>query len=357
MPYRPGHISRRLFLAGASVGLAGLHGLSSKALAASPPSREMVEGLLSRHRVPAVSVAAFERGELAFAAAYGEMRANGDAAAAQTRFQAASISKTANALCVMTLVRDGKLGLDDPVNRHLAGWQLKGKGADDVTVGMLLSHTGGTTVHGFDGYERDSFIPKLPSILKGVSPANSAPITVDSTPGRKFRYSGGGIVVLQKLVGDVAEGDYADIVAERVLRPLAMSNSSMKQPFTPPAGKLASGHDANGAPVHMDYHIYPELAAAGLWTTPTDIARMLMEIVEPREGILPRKLARQMMRPVKGGAGLGVFVSGDGTINHSGVNWGFRAIYVADPKRRRGTVVMSNGENGEALNSQILKRT
>jgi CubicO group peptidase (beta-lactamase class C family) len=359
MPQWPKYPSRRIFIVGASAGLAGLcNGHALAVHAASPLPRDRIERLLRQHRVPGVSFATFEHGEIALAAAYGKMRSGGDLVTPHTRFQAASLSKTANALCVMTLVRDGKLGLDDTVNQYLIGWQLTGKGADSVTVRMLLSHTGGTTVHGFDGYKRDAIVPSLLQILKGVAPANSGPVMVDNPPGRKFCYSGGGIVVLQKLVGDVAGGSYDDIVDERVLRPLTMSNSSMRQP--PLARNLASGHTSGGEPVYMDYHIYPELAAAGLWTTPSDVARMVMAIVESasggREDILPKKLARQMMVPVKSGAGLGVFVDGAGRIKHEGVNLGFRAIFVADPKQRRGKVIMSNGEDGKALNNQILER-
>lgn len=119
MSWCQGRMSRRQVLARASAGLASL---VSPAWAAKQPSSDKVEALLRQYRVPAVSLATFERGEIIVAAAYGEARARGNPATPQTRFQAASISKTANALCVMTLVRDGKLALDDPVNRHLFGW-------------------------------------------------------------------------------------------------------------------------------------------------------------------------------------------------------------------------------------------
>lgn len=354
---RSGYLSRRGLLMGASaLGMSALPGTAS----ARGLPKDKVDALLRKHRVPAVSVAVFERGQLVLQEAYGQLKAGGDAATPRTRFQAASISKTANALCVMSLVRDGKVSLDDPVNKHLFGWQLPGKGADAVTVRMLLSHTGGTTVHGFAGYARDGFFPSLPQILNGVAPANSAPVVVDSPPGRKFRYSGGGTIVLQKLVCDIEADDYENIVAWRVFAPLGMSHSSMKQPPTPPPGESASGHTYKGETVHLDYNLYPEMAAAGLWTTPGDIARMLMAIVDSAageaNGFLPKALARRMMTPVKSGAGLGMFIDGAGRINHSGVNWGFRAIYTADPKKHRGIVVMSNGENGEAVNNQLLKR-
>lgn len=358
---RLGRVSRRGFLVGGPAWMGSMSlGALSPAAAAKPPARGDVEALLRKYRVPAVSVAAFEGNEITLEAAYGHQKAGGDPATPETRFQAASISKTANALCVLSLVRDGKLDLDEPVNRRLTSWRLTGEGADKVTPRMLLSHTGGTTVHGFAGYERDDVIPTVIDILNGRGAANSQSVVVDAPPGRKFRYSGGGITILQRMVLDIETGSYHDIVAQRVLQPLGMSNSSMQQPRQPLSGKLAFGHTDKGETVRMDYHIYPEMAAAGLWTTPGDLARMLMALVGAVAGqdgaFLPKKLARQMITPVRSGAGLGVFIDNAGMINHSGVNWGFRAIYVANPRKRRGKIVMSNGENGEALNKEMLKR-
>ena len=140
---------------------------------------------------------------------------------------------------------------------------------------MLLSHTAGTTIAGFPGYQRDDVIPRLDEILDGVRPANTQGIKV-ATPVGQYRYSGGGVVVLQKLVSEIEAAPYEEIVARRVLAPLGMSNSSMRQPLQSIKGKLASGHTIDGDVIRMDYFIYPEMAAAGLWTTPGDLARMLM---------------------------------------------------------------------------------
>lgn len=352
---RWGRASRRSFLIGGTAWMGSI-GIGP---AAAKPAQKDVEALLREHRVPAVGVAAFERGRITLEETYGRQKAGGDPATPETRFQAASLSKTANALCVLSLVRDGKLDLDEPVNQSLINWQLTGDGAERVTARMLLSHTGGTTVHGFAGYERDDVIPSVLNVLNGRAPANSQRVVVDAPPGRKFRYSGGGVTILQQLVTDIEMASYHDIVAQRVLQPLGMSNSSMRQPRQPLSGKLAFGHTDSGETVRMDYHLYPEMAAAGLWTTPGDLARMLMVLLESAAGqgaFLPKKLARQMITPVKSGAGLGVFIDNAGMINHSGVNWGFRAIYIANPGKRSGKVVMSNGENGEALNKAMLKR-
>lgn len=348
-------VTRRGFLAGASSLLA--YG-SSPARAARPLSARTVVSLLRKYNVPAVSFATFVGDHIKIRAAYGERQVDSTKVTPDTWFQAASLSKTANALCVLSLVRDGKLKLDDPVNRYLSGWQLTGEAADRVTIRMLLSHTGGTTVAGFPGYQRDNVIPRLDEILDGVAPANTERIKVVAPPGA-YRYSGGGVIVLQKLVSDLEAAPYDEIVERRVLQPLGMSNSSMRQPLQSIKGRLASGHTIDGDVIRMDYHIYPEMAAAGLWTTPSDLARMLMMMLDSAEGrkgaFLPKDLARQMMTAVHDGAGLGVFITPKGLVHHDGANWGFRAVYFVDPKRRRGKIVMANGQRGDMVYNELLK--
>jgi CubicO group peptidase (beta-lactamase class C family) len=350
-------IARRRFLygacaAGAVAVLGGVH-----AARADDKLKTAIEKELKKRKVPGVSWAVVADGAVADSGFAGLKSAeDGQAVGAATRFQAASISKTVNALCVLTLVRDGLIGLDDPANRHLSGWALSGrKDADKVTVRMLLSHTGGVNVHGFAGYDRSERLPSLQDILDGTG--NSAAVKLEKKPGGGFTYSGGGITVLQKLVQDVTGDDYVNAVRNRVLSPLGMNDSSMRQPPLTP--DLSNGHDSQGASVWNGYHVYPEMAAAGLWTTPADIGRALAGIVRSLDGqggaLLPKEIARQMTKTKYQGSGLGVFVDGSGRINHGGVNWGFRATYLANPAKRRGYVVMSNGENGEKLNEAVAK--
>jgi CubicO group peptidase (beta-lactamase class C family) len=318
-----------------------------------------IEAELARHKVPGVSWAIVADGNVAGIGSAG-VRSVGqrELVGAETRFQAASLSKTVNALCVLTLVRDGLIGLDDSANAHLDGWQLSGRDdADKVTVRMLLSHTGGVNVHGFGGYYQGDPLPSVENILDGTPPANSAAVTVEKKPGAAYLYSGGGITVLQKLVQDVTGEDYVDAMHDRVLSPLGMTDSSVRQPPLTP--DLAFGHDDKGTPVWRGYNVYPEMAAAGLWTTPADIGRAIAAIFGALAGeaqaLLPKDVARQIVRTKFAGAGLGVFVDDAGRITHNGVNWGFRATYLANPAKRRGYVVISNGENGEKLNESVAR--
>lgn len=357
---RSSRVSRRGLLIGASALLGNVTGgVVAPAFAAKPPSAASIAALLRKYKVPAVSFATFDRAGIVRSAAYGRRQVGSAKVTTETRFQAASLSKTVNALCVLSLVRDGRFGLDDPVNKRLSGWRLTGRDADSVTIRMLLSHTGGTTIAGFPGYQRDAVIPKLDEILDGVKPANTRRIEVIAPVGQ-YQYSGGGAVVLQKLITEIETAPYEDIVARRVLEPLGMSNSSMRQPLQSIRGKLASGHTIEGDVIRMDYFIYPEMAAAGLWTTPGDLARMLMAMLDSAEGkagaFLPKGLAREMMMPVRADAGLGVFINPKGLVHHDGANWGFRAVYFIDPKTRSGKIVMVNGQRGDMVYNDLLKR-
>lgn len=339
---------------------ASVSALSSKPIFAAPTGLEQqIETEMSRLAVPGVSWALFSDNSVHSAGVLGVRSAGTrEPVNAATRFQAASLSKTINALCILTLVRDAVVDLDEPVNGRLVGWQLGGqKDAGKVTIRMLLSHSGGVNVPGFLGYERSRSLPSIIEILDGVAPANSQGVRVQYEPGTRFAYSGGGITVLQKLVSDVTGLPYAVAVERRVLKPLGMLSSSLLQP--PDEAELALGHDGQGKSVAGGYHLYPELAAAGLWTTATDMARAVCAVLGSLDGgtdaLLPPHLAKQMITPVIEKAGLGTFVSGAGSIGHLGANLGYRALFAAAPSRRHGYVVMSNGENGERLNDSVAR--
>jgi CubicO group peptidase (beta-lactamase class C family) len=242
-----------------------------------PLSTGEVERLLRQHNVPGAGLAILEAGEIVAVYSYGFARDKSLVSEA-TRFQAASISKTVNALLVLTLVRDRAIKLDDPVNTHLKSFTLSGPDADQVTVRMLLNHSGGTSVEGFTGYTPGQVLPSLHQILAGEEPANNRAIKVVRALGSyAYAYSGGGTMVLQQLIIDVTGQSYQDAATLRVLAPLGMAASSFEQPPSE-TGNLAHAHGPDGQPYPGGYKIHPELAAAGLWTTPSDICRMLRGI-------------------------------------------------------------------------------
>ena len=228
--------------------------------------------------VPGLSVAVFRDFQVSWAKAYGFAdEAAGMKATDATLFQAGSVSKPVAAMGALKLVEEGKLSLDKNIDAYLKGWKIPENDLTKktpVTLEMLLSHTGGLTVHGFPGYAADAKVPTVIEVLDGTAPANSAPIRVDLAPGTQYRYSGGGYTIAQLAMTDVTGQSFPRLLEALVLKPLGMTQSTYDQPL--PATlvpKAAAGYSADGKEVPGKRHVYPEMAAAGLWSTPSDLAR------------------------------------------------------------------------------------
>ena len=319
------------------------------------------------HKVPGVNIAVINDFKVEWARAYGvKDAASKEPVTETTLFQAASISKTLNATVILKKVMEGKLSLDENVNTYLTSWQLPDNeftAKKNVTIANLLSHTGGTTVSGFPGYKVAAPLPSVLQILKGEPPANTPPIIVDINPAVRFRYSGGGTTILQLVLTELEKKPYAQILSETVLQPLKMSHSTFKQPL-PDDWKVmaASGHLPDGKPVDGKFHVYPELAAAGLWTTPTDLATYAIEHQLSVQGksnlILSKEMEEKMMTPYIGesyGLGFGAQKMGEAVyFQHSGGNQGFSCLLIAHKDKGYGAVVMING-NAFAIISEIIR--
>jgi CubicO group peptidase (beta-lactamase class C family) len=323
---------------------------------------------LSHYGVPGVSIAVINDGRIEWSRGYGIARA-GDSAPVTpaTLFQAASLSKTLTAVAALSLVESGALGLDTDVNTQLTSWKIPAApiaAGTPVTLRQLLSHTAGITVHDFSGYAPDAPQPTLLQILNGTPPATSQPIRVDQKPGTKWRYSGGGYTIVQQLLLDVAKTDFPTLLHDRVFAPAGMTASTFTQPLPPElAAHAADGYRADSSRVAGGAHVYPELAAAGLWTTPTDLANFLLSLQHALAGQpapISRASAETMITVTLAGSdmGLGIGVHGAGEkllLSHSGANEGFRCIYAFYPRTGRGAVIMTNSDEGSSLVPEILR--
>lgn len=336
--------------------------------------REQRRDLLERmraYRVPGLSLAVIGDHRVLWAQAYGVADVEtGQPMRETTLLQAGSISKPLTALAALEAVEQGLLGLDTPINDQLQGWKIPDspftEGAP-VTLRRLLSHTAGTTVHGFRGYRAGDPLPSLVQILDGKPPANTPPVRVDRKPGG-YRYSGGGLTIVQLALVERAQRPFPALLHDQVLAPLGMERSSFEEPL--PAALLAdaaAGHDKEGKLIPGKRMIYPEMAAAGLWTTPADLARFFAEIelgVEGRSKQIPKKIADLMTSPVTGAggqeaAGLGLFLRSEGQavyFGHTGIDAGFHAMATMRLGGGYGAVMMANGELGMLLFEEI-KRT
>jgi CubicO group peptidase (beta-lactamase class C family) len=317
--------------------------------------------------IPSVSLAVIDRGGLAFARAHSQ----DGAASATTLYQAASLSKTVAAVAALRLVQQGRLDLDRDVNADLVSWRVPADdrtrgGGPPVTLRGFLSMTGGIGVPGYLGYEPGAPLPTLVQILDGVPPANSPPVRVEYVPGSRYAYSGGGYEIAQALVQDATHRSFADALQDLVLRPAGMEDSTFAQPLPAAlAARAATGHRADGAELPGGgWRVMPELAAGGLWSTPADLARLLIEIIGAYRGeesrLLEPAIARAMVTPQNGGPyGLGGAVAGSGrslVLMKRGQNIGYQGYMLVFPETGQGMVVMTGSDNGTTLATALIRR-
>ena len=283
-----------------------------------------------------------------------------------TLFEPGSISKSLNALGVMKLVHDKKIDLQTDINRYLKSWQFPYDTASHgkkITIANLLSHTAGLTVHGFPGYYYGDSFPTIPQILDGKPPANTSAVRSMFEPGLRYEYSGGGTMISELIQMDITGKPYDKYIEQTVFKPLRMYNSFFTQP--PPPGKknlLATAYGGDGKPIKGNYPILIEQAAGGLWTTPSDLAKFIIDIQLSAQGrsnkVLNKETTQLMLTPyVDKSAALGVFIdtiNGTRYFKHDASNQGFSGLYYASLEEGKGIVVFINSDAGFAVVPQLL---
>jgi len=315
---------------------------------------DVVAAQMSKRHIPGLSLAVIEGGVIVRTQGYGVTGEKGSKPVdVDTLFLAGSISKSVTALGALRLVENGKLSLDSDINGSLKTWHLpeneftKNK---KVTLRLILSHSAGITVQGFEGYVAGGPVPTLVQVLDGLKPANSKAIRVDTIPGTQWRYSGGGYTIAQQAIIDVAGEAFPEFMQHNVLRPLEMSASTFAQPLPKELEpKAATGFSAIDEPVPGKWHIYPEMAVAGLWTTPSDLARYVIGVQQSYQGrsnpVISQQMTQEMLKEQMRSDGLGVFLLGKGAtrrFGHNGRDEGFDAFMIGYVERGQGAVIMMN---------------
>ncbi len=338
--------------------------LCNAGLAHADKVDEVIQAEMKKRQIPGLSLAIIEGGKVVKLKGYGTTERDGKVPVTPaTLFQAGSVSKPVAALGALHLVEKGKLALDEDVNAKLLTWKVPENAfmaGKKVTLRGLLSHTAGLTVHGFPGYPVDVKMPTVPQILNGEAPANTGPVRVDIAPGSTSRYSGGGYTVMQQLLVDVSGKPFPQYMQDSVLAPLGMNDSSYAQPQPAKrASMAASGHYLDRSPVKGRWHLYPEMAAAGLWTNAADLSRFAIAIQQSLAGksnpVISAKLTRDMLTDQKGGVGLGLFLRGESQalqFAHGGRDAGFDTRFFGFAETGQGAVIMINAND----NSRMLER-
>ena len=322
---------------------------------------------MKKYNINGVSIAVVHNYKIEWARGYGFADVSENRPVTEmTLFQAASISKSLNALGVLKLVQEHKLDLNTDINKYLVTWKFpynEKSNNKQITLTNLLSHTAGITVHGFPGYSKGEVIPELSQILDGQKPANTEAVRSSAEPGKSVNYSGGGITITQMILMDVTKQPYDVYMQKNVLNPLGMISSSYQQPPSKEKENLlATGYKADGKEITGKYHIYPEQAAAGLWTNPTDLCRYIIETQLSYAGksakVLTPEMTRLRLTPVLEDAALGVFVNSRVAgsfkyFNHNGGNEGFQCTAIGCRDSGDGVVIMTNSDNGSLLYEEI----
>jgi len=357
-----------------------------------PVAAKTIQGLMAEDGIPAASVAVLNEGRLEWAKGYGVTRVEGgERVTSQTLFLAGQISQGVAALGALHLVQEGLIDLDEDVNGKLTSWQIPAPSGDmsdaadprtggdssieqsvpadtQVTLRRILSHTANLSVPYVLGYLPGEEIPTLLQILAGESPATNAPVEVVRPRANRPPYSVGGFIVLQQLVEDLTGQTYADFIHDAVLDPAGMDWSHHQQPLTEElAARAASGYEPDGTVVPGRWRIYPELAAAGMWTTPSDLVRLVLAIQYAHAGgsrrdeltlTVPPELMAEVFTDQAPGRGLGFEIGGEGDWQHfrlEGHGNNYLSELFAYVSQGRGAIVMTSSSRGEALKSHILR--
>jgi CubicO group peptidase (beta-lactamase class C family) len=329
-----------------------------------------LQEVMDKYHVPGLSIAVVRDFEIHWAKGYGIADVTSGAAVANdTLFQAASISKAVAAMAVLKAVQEGKFSLDDDINQILKSWQLPVDGFADrgpVTPRALLSHTSGTgDGFGFPGYHPSAPLPTTVQILDGETPSNVGAVRIERPPLTSMKYSGGGVTIMELALVDAVGKPFPRILEEWVLGPIGMTDSAYEQPLGPERDrKAARAHDGEGKAMDAKWHVYPELEAAGLWTTSVDLAKLAIEVQKsPRNEanrVLTRESVREMMEPVGVGdfaVGFQISKLGEGWyFGHGGANWGFRCELTAHKLKGYGVAIMTNGDNGGVVVRELKER-
>ena len=324
-------------------------------------------GVLERmavHHTPALSVAVIRNGQLDWTAAWGVLDVDGAKADCSTLFQGGSLAKPATLVAALRLKQAGVIAFDDDIETLLGSYSLpqgRQRPENPVTLRNLLRHTSGITPDGYLGYAQEVPLPSTLQILRGQAPANSRAIEVLEKPNERLAYSGGGYTLIEAALQDRLHQPFDRMMQEWLIEPLGMGQASFVQPV-PDARRphTAKGHLVDGRPVKGGWNNHPERAAAGLWATPSDMARLLLEMHKASRGesaVLSRDSVNEMLADPIAGHSYGFRRSGEGDglfITHYGGTTGYRAGMTLNLRTGNGVVYLANSDGGSELGTEFL---
>ena len=325
------------------------------------PEKYSIEERMAIHQVPSVSITIFRNGKIYWSKNYGEKEDIIDVKN-NTLFQAGSISKSLTSLALMKLSQENKIDLDADINNYLISWKVpenRHSQTEKVTARRLLSHTGGINDDHIVGYNQTDSLPSLIEILNGKG--SGIAVLVDTIPGSTWRYTGGGYTILQQTIEDITGFPFEQYMDEAILKVLGMKNST----FQNKNGnhqyiEFSRGYDNKGEQIKGGWKVYPEKAAAGLWSTSIDLAKFCLEVQKAYTNnpstILSNHSATSMLTPVSHNYGLGLeVIERNDTLcySHDGITDGFQSRIITLADKGDGMAIMTNSNRGLRLIREI----
>lgn len=310
--------------------------------------------------IPGVSIAVIHNGQIEWAKGYGIADSSKNRkVTTETMFLAGSISKPIAATRAHQLAEKGVINLDSNVNKYLTSWKLPDNQFSEnekVTTRRILNHTAGLTVWGFPGYDKGDTIPSVIEVLDGMG--NTDSVRIYKEPGESWMYSGGGYTIMQLMITDIEQQSFPEIMQTNVLDPLGMKLSTYENPLLAKYHDIAAtGYRSDGSEVEGKWPIYPEMAAAGLWTTPSQLILWAKDIQgtfqNQENGLLKTETVNEMLIPGMNDHGLGP-ASNEHTFGHGGADEGFRANMIAWKSHPVAVVIMVNSDNGSIIQEILL---
>lgn len=321
--------------------------------------------MMAEDSVPGVSIAFIENGKIAWQKTYGYSNLQDSIpVTSNTLFNGASLSKPVAAMTALNLSEKGYINLNEDVNIYLQDWKVpdnKFTEQKKVTLKRLIGHTAGINNVVSTAYFLNEETPNINELLSGTKPSVDPPASVIYVPGQKRKYSNPGYSIIQKLIEDLTDKKFEFVAEELIFKPCLMNNSSFEQPLpTNLLENTATGYSNDLTP--YPNQVFPWKAAGGIWTTPTDLGKFLIAILEDyhlgKNLILSKKMADSVFQKKPARLGFGKIYNQekqDLLFEHWGSNSGFTCYMVASLNRKQGVVIMTNGDNGTALLSYIAR--
>ena len=349
---------------------------------AVPVEHASIADRLAYWKVPGVSIAIIENGNVVYSKGFGVANVETGAKVDEhTLFHGASLSKPVNATAAMKLVQEHRLELDTDINTQLTAWKLeknKFTEARPITLRRLLSHTAGMSMPFMGkGWPTTKPIPTIVDILSGRPPATqpaTRPVHVEEIPGRRFHYSGGAVTISQLMIEEATGKPYSTYITKNIFEPLGMSETTFDQTLSDEKLKHAAPGYKAGARVNGPENVYPAMAAAGIWTTAFEYCNLVIELRNAAMGkpakILSQGAAETMMVPyvaneknasgLAATVGMGLFLYGQANqpshiFYHAGSHAGYSCYMVGQLETGHGAVVMTNGEDAFDLIAEIIQ--